>query len=360
MTDRHEHLMKAFLDDLGSAPVPTGLARRVSGRIQGEHPVRASRFGAWFLPVAAALAILALVGFAVIVGGPKPSPSVQPVPPSASALATPAPSPSSTPVTPPTVAPDQSVVPTPSASIPAFHITLDPGGNPLPVMVSDASSTVTGAAPVRPNLSTNDPVEVVQGSAPNDVVVAWVGGGCDQLSQVTLDAARTTVSVSTLTTSQGCDAIGIERAVALTFGQPVAAASIRGQWGPPLSPHMMALDPSAVSSTDANHGFVAGHDAFTGLAYLAETNNGGTSWNDMPVGWGTVTGAAVTVDATVRAYPIVAISCSAGRPYARPGLRAGHLPGAGADLEAPERWGTGRARGAGQRHRRADRRANAA
>ncbi|HEY5628213.1 MAG TPA: hypothetical protein VIR16_01770, partial [Candidatus Limnocylindrales bacterium] len=63
MTDRGERLLQAFLDDLGTASAPAGLSRRVSRRIQDEHPARASRFSPWFVPAAAAVAILALVGF---------------------------------------------------------------------------------------------------------------------------------------------------------------------------------------------------------------------------------------------------------------------------------------------------------
>ncbi len=204
MTDRDERLLEAFLDELGSAPVPTGLSRRVSRRIEDEHPARASRVGAWFMPFGAALALVAFVGFVVITGGPKPSPSVLPVPPSASPSASAASSPSvsvtlapiATPSVPPTGLPNPSDTPSPSASAPAFHVTLDPGGNPLPVLVSDGSSTDHGRGGPDHNLSTTNPVEVVQGPSAEQ---GRRGLGRRRLRptlEVTVDARRTAPSPS--------------------------------------------------------------------------------------------------------------------------------------------------------------------
>jgi hypothetical protein len=121
--------------------------------------------------------------------------------------------------------------------------------------------------------------------------------------------------------------------VVLTFGQPVAASSIKGQWGMPLSPHMQWLSPTAISFTDVNHGFVAGTDTTTGLAFLVETTDGGKGWNDTPIEWGTVTGLAVTVDATISAYPMVAVSCTVGVDTPDPGCVPGIYQGLGS------RWG---------------------
>ena len=327
MTDRDERLLDAFLDDLGTAPVPPDLARSVSRRIREQQPARASRLAAWWGLAAAAVAILAIGGLVFVVAGPKPSPSVSAVPPSASSsvapsvpvtpvpsnliLVTPAPSPIGTPLPFPTPTAGPSDTPSPSAA-PTFHVTLDPSGLPLPVLVTDNSATLESTAGVKHNLTTNDPIEVVQGSSPNAVIVGWLGGGCDLYAEVSIDAARTTVTEATLTTNQGCDAIGVERAVQLTFVQPVAAASLEGRLGVPLGLHP-ALSPSAVAFTDATHGYLAGTDLITGLAYYTATDDidGKSFYADMPIGWGTVTGIAVTVDATGSAFPVVAISCSA-------------------------------------------------
>ena len=348
MTDRDDRLVDDFLEDLGAADVPPGLARSVSRRIRDEQPRRASRLTAWWGIAAAAVAILALGGMAFVVAGPKPSPSVSALPPSASSTTAPPSSPSpSAPVTAapnnlPLVTPAPSPIGTPAptsqtpgpsdspaASPAAFHVTLDPSGLPLPVLVSDTSFTVRAAAGVVHNLTTNGPIEVVQGSSPNEVILGWLGGGCDLYAEVSIDAARTTLTKSTLTTNRGCDANGIERAVELTFTQPVAVASLKAELGVPLGGHS-ALSPTALAFTDVKHGYLAGTDVDTGLASVMATDNvdAGSFYADMRIGWGTVMGLGVTVDATGSAFPVVALSCTAdpADPGCNPGIYLGPGP----------------------------------
>ena len=345
MSDRDERLLDAFLEDLGSAPVPPDLARSVSRRINDQQPSRANRLTAWWGLAAAAVAILALGGLVFAVAGPKPSPSVSAVPPSASSSASPsasAASPAPTPV------PSNPILPTPSptlgpsdgpqASPAAFHVTLDLSGNPLPVLVSDLSMTVQTAGAIEHNLAGTSPVEVIQGSSPDAVIVGWLGSGCELFTEVALDGARTTVTVSDMTTNQACDPNTSERAVQITFTQPVAASSLSARFGVPLGIHP-ALSPTSLAFTDQKHGYVAGIDLQTGLAYYMATNDvdAETFFSDMPIGWGTVTGLGVTVDARGSAFLVVALSCPSDNPpdpgcnpgiYLGPGPRWSRMSGA--------------------------------
>ncbi len=314
MSDRDQRLVDAFLEDLGSAPVPPGLAASVSRRVREQRAGRASRFAGWSALAAAAVAIVALAAVAFVVAGPKPSPSVATVP-SGSASASPASS-ASSPASSPGVSPNGTLLPysTPSpgptesrapSTASTFHLTLDPPGQPL--LVTDNSATIRSAISVPPAMTMADPVTVIQGASPDQVIVGWTGGGCDQFATVTVDEAATTVTVSTYPAAP-CDANGADRAVELTFVAPVAASSIRGQVGPP--PRLSVGIPKAVWFSDADHGYVAGWDAGTGVSVLGVTWDGGATWDVSALGWGVVTGLGAVGTADLMEVPVVALACA--------------------------------------------------
>ncbi|MHB8959365.1 MAG: hypothetical protein ACYDAN_07040 [Candidatus Limnocylindrales bacterium] len=417
--DRSERLLDAFLGDMGSAPLPDGLARDVRRRIREERPARQLGVARWLPAASIAMVAVVLVGVAVLGSrGPTPPLASAPPAPSASpewqvdlgaghhivvddrsgflarAQATPiapdgpvepaivpgadassivvrfrwsscstggvmtiaadrtqialvpigpdgpcagavgsaavelsfrasvvatafafaygaparASSPSPTPPASPVGTP--TAVATPGLAPDRFQLTLDSSGRTrLPVLVLDSSLGIA-AQPVeaRHNLTTDQAVEVVQGSARNKIIVAWVGGACDELTVVSIDAARTAVTVGTWTLPGGCDAIGFDRGIELTFGDAVDASSIRAQIG--AAPIAGGLIPRQVWFSGSGHGYVAGTDAM-GASMLAETDDGGKTWTTTVIGWGGVVGLGAVVGPDIVERPVVALVCAA-------------------------------------------------
>lgn len=65
-------------------------------------------------------------------------------------------------------------------------------------------------------------MQAVAGRA-DAVVLAWMGGACDDRAIVTIEQAgdRYRVTVESQTSAMGCSAVGISRAVLLSLTQPV-------------------------------------------------------------------------------------------------------------------------------------------
>lgn len=236
---------------------------------------------------------------AFMVGSPDPtSPDSTP---SSLPSRTPAPTPSGT----------TAAVETPAIAPNRFEVTLDPTGPArLPVLVLDSSLGIT-AQPLEMgrNFTGNGDVEITQGSTPDSVVVGWVGGACDELTQIEVDAARTTITLGTVKLPGGCDAIGIDRAVQLVFRDPTDAASLHGQAG--KAPDIAAgMIPREVWFSDAEHGSVAGWNQATGVAVLAGTFDAGTTWTTQALGWGGVVGLGAVIGQDMVERPVVALVCA--------------------------------------------------
>ncbi len=105
-----------------------------------------------------------------------------------------------------------------------------PAGNgtrALPVTVVDRAGIVAGADPAlaaAPQDWSRGEVQVVPGRD-DAVVVAWVGGSCDDRAIITVDpdGVRYMVTVESQTSAMGCDAVGIFRRVVLTLTKPTGA-----------------------------------------------------------------------------------------------------------------------------------------
>jgi hypothetical protein len=311
VNDRDDRMGEAFLEDPGSAPAPAGLAANGRRCIGDGRPMRTGRIGPRLAAPAAIVALALLAGIAVIACGPTPSPSVATVPsgvasasPSSSRSSAPSGSPAATAIPSSASTPAPTAAPTPSP-LASFHAMLDPLGRPL--LVTDASATVRAVAVVRPGLTAASPVEVTQGASPNQVIVGWTGGGCDQLVVIAVDAAATTVTVSTAPATV-CDAGAVDRAVRLTFAGPATASSIRGRLG--SAPRLAVAIPRIVWFSDGSHGYVAGVDTGTGLAVMATTLDGGATWDTSALGWGFVAGLGVIGSSDLMEVPLVALGCA--------------------------------------------------
>jgi hypothetical protein len=98
------------------------------------------------------------------------------------------------------------------------------GVRALPVTVVDHAGIVRDATPAEIPLDfpgeTNVQVIPVRGDA---VLLAWIGGGCDDRAIVTIDAAgdRYRATVEAPSSAFGCTAVGISRAVLLSLVEEV-------------------------------------------------------------------------------------------------------------------------------------------
>ncbi len=298
MTDRDPRLVDAFLEDLGSAPVPGGLEADVARRIRDERQERRGRPGAWFAWAAVLVVVTTVAGVAWVVAGPGPTPT----PPAIHPTGAPLPEPSSSPTLSffPSASPGAST--TPGTSL--FRLVDDTiQSDPLPILVDDASGTVIGATVGVVAAIPEAPVGLTQGPDARSIHVQWVGGPCDQLAWVKVDPIVRVVSVSTRTTPANCDAMGLARSVALRFELPVDASAWQGRaatatWKP-------MLQPAAIAFTETTHGYIGGMDAATGLAVVSETFDGGGTWASESVTWGTVVGLGLDADQN----PWAAVSC---------------------------------------------------
>lgn len=333
MTDRRPDQVDAFLADLGSAPVPADLGASVVRRIRDERPRQVSRTAPWML-LAAALVLLALAAVAWVVAGPGPTPVPNPSPSTPSAEPSVAPSASAS--TGPTASPSASPSPAPSSMVPVvgeasqvWRLTFKDGGlHLLPVLVVDVSGGITGVAPgASTTPMAEGPVSIVAGRDPDSLVVGWVGGACDEWTQVEVDAAVGTVRVRTLETPGGCDAIGIDRRLEIRFAGPVRASAFTGTDTRDLTVPA-EISPATLVFVDATHGYVGGSDG-PGRAVVAETIDGGATWRIEHLGVGGVTGLGIDSSG----HPWAAVTCDETLPGCAPGvygrdvLTASYLPG---------------------------------
>lgn len=65
---------------------------------------------------------------------------------------------------------------------------------------------------------------------PNVLAYHWIGGACDERAELLIRIGgerRLRLELTTFTTGEGCDAIGIGRSLTLTFAQPVEDDEVR-------------------------------------------------------------------------------------------------------------------------------------
>jgi len=102
----------------------------------------------------------------------------------------------------------------------------------LPMAIVDHAGIVAGARAVDgPENGTVHGIGVRAVPGRDDaVLVDWTGGACDDLATVTVDPKGNgfRVTLDTRTSSDGCIALGIARAVELRLAQPVGAAAFEG------------------------------------------------------------------------------------------------------------------------------------
>jgi hypothetical protein len=223
VTRSNDELVDAFLADLGTAPVPGGLVRAVDDRIRGERQRRAMAWSPW-LAAAAVVALLVVAGFALIIGGPGPSPTIVPSP-------TPIPSPTTG------TAPGPTGVP--AASGP-WQITISPEDRDVPVAltVTDRSGTMTGVAQASRWPGGSDQrafaLQVGPGSDTRSITVSWIGSICDEQAGLELAADARTLALR-FPPLGNCDTIGVGFRVELRFANPVDPSAFEGSWSRDLA-----------------------------------------------------------------------------------------------------------------------------
>ncbi len=286
MTARNRDRVDAFLEDLGEADAPAGLAANAMRTIRDERPPRAPRVSPWLAAAAVlATAVLALTAFAWIVASPGPSPS-----PMASAPPSPASAASETPE------------PTTQPAVPQvyFDVHLDAPGIGLPGMdlvVSESSDTLTGAGswsggPVSGDLPRGSVLAFGPGSDDQSVVASWVGSACDYRGRLDVTGDGRTMSLH-LPPTPACDAIGFIYAVELQFTEPVDPATFAGSISDDLVTPADVAIPLGAAFSDAQHGFTAWRtEPFD--AVILETTDSGATWRTESLGLGTITALAVT------------------------------------------------------------------
>jgi hypothetical protein len=110
----------------------------------------------------------------------------------------------------------------------SFDVLLNRPGDadPLPVRVIDRTGTVVQVSSETQMLLDFSGRGAVarQPGQPNVLEVHWVGGACDEAVTLLVRIGgerRLGFELTTVASGEGCDAIGIGRAVRLTFAQPV-------------------------------------------------------------------------------------------------------------------------------------------
>jgi photosystem II stability/assembly factor-like uncharacterized protein len=338
VSDRSERLLNAYLEDLGTAPAPSGLGRDVLRRIRDERPSRASRFGRWWA-VAGAVAVIAIGGVAFAVAGPSPTPLVtSPAPPSLAGNESPSPAASPTPrqsddVPPPGTPMPPSIVPTipptyaPGAfsTQPSWRVNLigADARHPVVVLVVDPQGRLTGAAPAAIRFfPAGFKSGIGSGSTDHAVDVFWIGTTCDGWATVELGADGKTVTVSTTQQTLPCSSPGGRLyGLELRFGTRVDATRFVLAMGPAQRYTNDSPGPSAIAFTDLMHGIAA--LSIGAPVTAAETDDGGVTWRLTPIGDGQATGLAMsgtTAWMAIACDPSMFDHCAAGL-YRRDGER---------------------------------------
>jgi hypothetical protein len=335
VSDRGDRLLDAYLEDLGSTPPPSGLARDVLRRIRDDRPSRVSRFGRWWA-VAAAVGVIAIGGVAFAVAGPSPTaPVTSPAPPSLAGNNSPSPAASPTPgepgSVPPPGTPEPSIIATvpptyaPGAlsDLPSWRVNLigADAKQPVVALVVDPQGRLTGAAPATSRFITAGfKSGILPGSTDHAVDVYWRGTTCDGWATVELGGDGRTVTVSTTPLPLSCHSptarlYGLE----LRFAARVDATTLELAMGP-AQRYTDDTAPGVIAFTDRTHG-IAGLG--NGVATAAETADGGLTWHLTPIADGWATGVALngtTAWLAIACDPSAYEHCAAG-VYRRDGDR---------------------------------------
>jgi hypothetical protein len=106
-----------------------------------------------------------------------------------------------------------------------FQVTFpaDAGSKALPGLVNDQTGLVTrvaaaqpGPAPVMDDFMSHDP------RTPNIVVIQWLGGGCDERVEITVEGPDNLEFVIAPKAPAGaCDGVGVPRAVFIELSVPI-------------------------------------------------------------------------------------------------------------------------------------------
>jgi photosystem II stability/assembly factor-like uncharacterized protein len=268
--------IEAFLEDLGHAPVPPGLAQGVTSRVRADVP-SGRRPKPWVVLVAAACLAAAVVGVVVIGSGRQRF--ISP--------------PRQTPTASQTVAPTPSAVAAPikgswQLTLPLFQ------KRTFRLEVADQSGRLVGARVVNPvpddlGAAVQDPfaldIRPVPGNA-REVLVGWLVVVCEYRGRLVLDQAATSL-VLELAPSPGCDLAPIAQAVILEFAVDIDASALTGrQSRDPL----VALDqfvPSAIAFVDQEVGWIGGTTPDADALVLHTLHNG-SEWAPAGLGEGRV------------------------------------------------------------------------
>ncbi len=315
MSGQQQDPVDVFLDDLGSAPVPPGLAADVVSRLQTERPGRRSHWWPAAGALAAAGAILLVVSAAWIAGSnpaptDTPAASAEPTPasPSPSAVATTSPAPSQTPEG---EAPEiygnwqlrlGADVETGSFELFAF----DEAGGIVDVVEAPANGEVPDGASA---------IAIAQGSDERTLRLAWVTFACDKRGWLTLEPDGRTFTLE-LAPRPSCDAMGVGWAVDVRFDRPVDPSDFTGAI---TSTRILPTDvrPGPMAWFGPLEGFVGGR-APTDDAVVLMTSDGGATWRVTGLGLGEVSALGVVSGTPGHVY--AGRSCPEGLEGCTPGL----------------------------------------
>lgn len=306
MNSERRSAVNAFLDEIGRAPVPAGLAHNAMTGVRADRTRRGRPQPQIALAAALGIAVLAIGAF-IVGSGPTVTPSPSP------SFPTPTLSPSAI----------ESLEPTPTPPITgSWQLTL-----PLfqersfRLEVADQSGRLIGARvvdPVPPDVGggLDDPfvldIRPVQGNT-REVLVGWLVLVCDYRGRLLLDEAGTSLSLQ-LAPSPACELAPIAQAVILEFAADVDAATLSGrQSRDPL----VAFDqfvPSSIAFADQQVGWIGGTTP-DGDALVLHTLHNGSEWAISGLGEGQVAG----ITAVDQTHAYATVECAEHQFHCRSG-----------------------------------------
>jgi hypothetical protein len=314
VSDRDERLLDAFLEDLGSAPVPEELAQSVTRRIRDQQPERQRNFAPWLVIAAAVAVVVALAGVAAIAAGPSPVPSLAsvaslPAPSSPVATASPIPSASSGQMLPPGT-PVPSDTPPPSSSpasltgVVSWRLRLTGTGAKAVIgLVRDESGLLAGVSPMT-DVGAARGASVGPGSDANSVVVQTAVASCTQWVSITVASDGRSIDLVPTKSPGPCFGVAGTVAAELHFKAPVSAAAMTATLRPyQFYTAVVETFVMAVAQGAEQELFVGGLDSG---AVVATSTDGGAVWTSQHLGDGQVNALGVGGDGAVW----VSVSCS--------------------------------------------------
>lgn len=308
MVPGYRHPVDAFLDDLGTTPVPPGLARAVVDGLGTQRRATTPRrplilaLAAVLVAVAALAAVLAVAAPPLLVPPPtSPILSLDPSPVS------PAPSPTAS----SSASPTSSPAPSPAFSAPitgSWDLLVPPRPDEFPdlrLRVLDRSGLVVDArlAGDRALVDAPEPLTVRPDSADRrSVVIGWGLLGCVERAQLEIATDGQSLELRYPQTP-GCDSIGPIYAITLVFRDPVEASTLGG----PITGNLLSpedLIPHSLAFVDSDQGWAGGTTA-DGDAVVIGTDSGGATWRV----WGFLSGDMTALTAAGPGRAVAAKTC---------------------------------------------------